>query len=72
MKLRAHYKERTFSIEEILFNSEGKGCKHSRFQVRRVSSDDTERWIMRADSLQEAINEIIRYGTDEVTLEIMP
>lgn len=72
MKLRAHYKERTFSIEEIVFNSEGKECKHSRFEVRRIASDDSERWITRADSLQEAINEVIRYGTDEVTLEIIP
>jgi len=71
MKLRAHYKERTFSIEEVLFNTEGIGCKHSRFEVRRVKSDDTEVWIARANHLSEALSEIRRYGSDEISPETM-
>jgi len=72
MKLRAQYKGRTFSIEEVLFNTEGTGLKHSRFDVIRVTSDDVEVLITRADHLSEALSEIRRYGSDEISLEIMP
>ncbi len=71
MILKARYMNLDFEIEEVECHTEGKNFKHSRFDIKLDTGNQTLKWLARVNSLREAIEIIRHYGTDEVTLEIL-